>query len=142
MPDAVYSDRPVYLKAVEGLRIYDCYTCGSYVPMDRFTQHDNFHKTFTNRGDGNMSTVLWCDKGEHAFKAGMPGAAHFTGTQTDEDGRQIDVVQDMCPMHNPYAPANLREEAERKALTAMAESELNRRSTAQTNFYQGGNNAD
>lgn len=72
-----------------------------------------------------MSTVLWCDKGDHAFKAGVPGALHFTGTQTDEDGRQVDMTQDICPEHNPYAPVKLRENAERKTLTAKAEEELN-----------------
>lgn len=124
MPDPIYSDRPVYMAAIQE-SIYECYTCGSYVPQTRFTQHRNFHNTFTNRGDGNMSSVLWCDKGDHPFKAGMPGALHFSGTQTGEDGRTEDLTQDICPQHNPYAPTKLREDAERRTLTAKVEEELN-----------------
>lgn len=71
-----------------------------------------------------MSTVLWCDNGNHAFKAGIPGAAHFEGTQTNGEGATVSMSQDVCPEHNPYAPADIKEEFQRKRLTAEAETEL------------------
>lgn len=71
-----------------------------------------------------MSSVLWCDKGDHAFKAGVPGAAHFEGTQTDENGVQQSITQDVCPEHNPYAPTAVKDAAQLRRLTSAAESEL------------------
>jgi hypothetical protein len=101
-----------------------CATCNGLIHSSVWKFHENFHLTFTNRSDGNMSSVLWCDTGNHAFKAGSPGAAHFEGTQTDADGVPQTMTQDVCAEHNPYAPAAEKEKAERLRLTAQAESEL------------------
>jgi hypothetical protein len=89
------------------------------------TFHTNFHKTFTNRSDGNMSSVLWCDPGNHAFKAGSPGSVHFQGTQVNGDGADESVNTDACAVHNPYAPKDVKEREEKKMLTAQVEEELN-----------------
>ncbi len=71
-----------------------------------------------------MSRFLWCDPGDHPFKAGTPGSAHFQGTQTDQNGAQQTLTQDVCPEHNPYATIEQKENAERKRLTREAAAEL------------------
>lgn len=48
-----------------------------------------------------MSTVLWCDYGNHAFKRGTPGSASFNATNIDEDGVSVPVTMDACSDHNP-----------------------------------------
>lgn len=46
-----------------------------------------------------MSAVKWCDLGNHAFKANIPGAQSMDVTQTNSDGMQERVVMDICPEH-------------------------------------------
>lgn len=65
------------------------------------TNHSQFHDTYTYRKDGNMSNVLWCDPGNHAFKSGARGSLHWSGTQVGEDGRHQTVDMDACVDHNP-----------------------------------------
>ena len=48
-----------------------------------------------------MSTVLWCDYGNHSFKANSPGSAHFNGTEVNEDGLNVSVSMDACSDHRP-----------------------------------------
>jgi hypothetical protein len=105
-------------------RCDQCGTCGSIVPYANRTQHTNFHATFTNRKDGNMSSVLWCDKGDHAFNAKAPGSAHFEGTQIDENGANVFVTQDICAEHNPNAPVSTQHRAQLTRLTNEASDEL------------------
>jgi hypothetical protein len=71
-----------------------------------------------------MAKVSWCDEGNHAFKADEPGSAHMEGSQRNEEGFEQIVTRDICAAHNPYAPANVREQAERRMLTSQAETEL------------------
>lgn len=46
-----------------------------------------------------MSSVKWCDPGNHAFKAGIKGAQNFQGIEYGDDGAQHVVSQDACPEH-------------------------------------------
>lgn len=70
-----------------------------------------------------MSKVLWCDRGDHAFKADAPGSTTLTGEQVDDNGVRVRVEEDICPEHNPFLKAK-REREEKAALTAKAEAEL------------------
>lgn len=79
-----------------------CIDCNAVVPMSRQGMHNDYHDSYTNRKDGNMSSVLWCDRGDHAFKAGSPGAVHFQGTETDEHGVEHTTNVDACVKHNPF----------------------------------------
>jgi hypothetical protein len=107
-----------------GDTLYYCSICQGLVTSVTQEGHNNFHATFTNRTDGKMSNVLWCDNGNHAFKAGAPGAIHFEGTQQDENGSPVTVVTDACAIHNPFAPKDVKDSEERKMLTAEVEEEL------------------
>jgi len=53
-----------------------------------------------------MSNVKWCDPGEHAFKAGVPGSQSFSGTSVDESGNIVQMSMDACPDHSfqPQTP--------------------------------------
>jgi ribosomal protein L37AE/L43A len=44
-----------------------------------------------------VSTVLWCDAGDHAFKGGRPGSQSVQGTEINEEGNAVSVQQDVCP---------------------------------------------
>lgn len=103
-----------------------CNICWAVVYPSTMKPHEEFHNSYTNRKDGNMSSVLWCDPGNHAFKAGSPGAIHLNGTQQDENGIQVSIDTDACGEHNPYAPKAVQEQEQRYRLTAEAEAELNR----------------
>ena len=46
-----------------------------------------------------MSKVLWCDKGNHPFKAGEIGSQQIQGTIVDENGIQQVVTMDCCRLH-------------------------------------------
>jgi hypothetical protein len=46
-----------------------------------------------------MSTALWCDPGEHAFKGGEPGSQSFDGSRVNEDGHATNVRVDVCAKH-------------------------------------------
>lgn len=48
-----------------------------------------------------MSTVTWCDPGNHAFKTSAPGSVHFEGAETDENGRETNTSIDACVDHRP-----------------------------------------
>src|SRR4051812_4915694 len=96
MPDAVW---------VGGFtRGNHCGTCGANVENGYITQHENFHKNYTFKRDGEMSNVKWCDYGYHAFKAGEQGAASFEAVENDENGAPIRTFMDACSEHNPLKP--------------------------------------
>lgn len=61
-----------------------------------------------------MSKVLWCDPGNHAFKAGSPGSIHFQGSSVGDNGEQINSDVDACIDHNPFRaePKNIVRELE------------------------------
>ena len=128
VPESVYLyPDSTLMREIERGRYWQCATCGSAVADSNQIQHDNFHKTFTNRSDGNMSAVLWCDLGNHAFKAGMPGSAQLTGTITNDEGRQETVTQDSCAVHNytNYNSGKVTQGAIDQQATANASDELN-----------------
>lgn len=57
-------------------------------------------------GNATMSNVLWCDPGNHAFKAGQPGSQSFQGTTRDEEGNPIRIEMDACSEHSFQSQAN------------------------------------
>jgi len=78
-----------------------CNTCNGFFVPDLYSQHTDFHRNYTNRSDGNMSTVLWCDPGNHAFKTGAAGSVHFKGSEVDNDGNETNTSIDACHEHRP-----------------------------------------
>lgn len=78
-----------------------CNTCHGFFPRELKREHEDFHRNYTNRSDGNMSTVLWCDPGDHAFKNGAPGSVHFKGSEVDNDGNETNTSIDACHEHRP-----------------------------------------
>jgi len=113
MPDAVYGA----MYDIAGLQFQDCLTCGASVTRRNFTQHTNFHLTFTNRRDLEVSTVKWCDYGDHAFKNGQPGSGVFDGTEYDEEGLPHKITMDACAEHNPM---NIQRAAAKYSITTEA----------------------
>jgi hypothetical protein len=91
-----------------------CATCGGVIPANTFAMHDLFHRKIYAKETTNMSSVKWCDPGDHAFKAGMEGSASFQGTQM-VNGVTESITQDMCPKHNPMRaePETVRRELEK-----------------------------
>lgn len=85
-----------------GVKFYKCGDCGAHVTGPDSQQHENFHKIFSNRRNADMSKVLWCDRGDHAFKAGSPGSSTFEGTMVDDNGVTQRVTEDVCAEHNPF----------------------------------------
>lgn len=123
MPDAVYGP----YKNLAGLGYVDCLTCGAMVPQEKGTQHTNFHQTFTNRRDLEVSKTAWCDydpEGGHAYKNGEPGSASFDAREVNDEGTLVDTTMDACAKHNPLA---IRRQAARYELTPKAYEELNER---------------
>jgi hypothetical protein len=88
--------------------------------------HARFHNTFIPRAEldeaikrltreaQTMGSAAWCDKGNHAFKAGVQGSQSMTMTEQGEEGPR-NVIVDLCPEHAfPTA------ETTQKAVTADA----------------------
>jgi len=70
---------------------------------DLLIQHTQYHDSVIKREDVTvMSAVLWCDRGDHPFKARTPGSSKIRASLASEDGYMEEVVQDVCPEHNPY----------------------------------------
>jgi hypothetical protein len=93
-------------------RMLWCNTChGFFIPSLR-AEHEQFHKSYTNRTDGTMSSVTWCDPGNHAFKTGEPGSAHWEANTVGEDGAHTNGSMDACGKHNPFRvePKNIVKE--------------------------------
>lgn len=51
-----------------------------------------------------MANVLWCDPGNHPYKADEPGSFSGTGVVYLPDGKQENRRQDVCAEHNPANP--------------------------------------
>lgn len=49
-----------------------------------------------SKGISQLSRAMWCDQKNHAFSERDPGKRHYTETSTDESGRSVTVVYDMC----------------------------------------------
>lgn len=79
----------------------ECGTCGATVGYNRRTQHENFHKTFSNVRSEDMSRVSWCDYGNHAYKRGVAGSVTLNGVEYDDDNVAHNTDMDACPDHNP-----------------------------------------
>lgn len=69
-----------------------------------------------------MSQVLWCDYGDHAYKASEPGSVSFSGQQYDENGVSQQMQMHACRKHNPMG--HMYEQAELKVLTDKAAKDL------------------
>ena len=94
-----YTEYPINWRTSAFVKI--CGICNAMVPPDGIPGHDAFHEGMIPREDYlAMSNVLWCDPGDHAFKAGMPGSQRFNGTVIGEDGESITQLMDACPEHS------------------------------------------
>lgn len=113
MPDAVWGNS--YDSSIPDGYV-TCLTCGSIVrwTVGEKMQHENFHKTFSNRRNESMSKVSWCDYGDHPYKNGENGSASFEGTEF-KDGVPMQTTMDACAKHNPM---NVAKEAAKLALTS------------------------
>lgn len=128
MPDAVWLTTSSY-----GSGYNDCGTCGATVRWGNKRQHENFHKNYSYRRDGEVSNVTWCDYGDHAFKTGEKGSASFAGTEFGNNGQPIEVRMDACNKHNPMA---VQREAEQYSLSSEEYRELNPEPPVQTMEYR------
>lgn len=61
-------------------------------------------RELTERKEDEMSAVAWCDPGDHAFKAGVPGSQSFNGTVVNEEGQRVERRMDVCPDHAFQSP--------------------------------------
>lgn len=109
------------------MRDYDydgkCYKCGATVPRQNMNQHSDWHAEI-EKGI-QVSTVKWCDPGDHAFKANTPGAMSFTGQQNDENGIPQTVQMDVCGVHsgNIFATPQQQENARLRELESRYRQE-------------------
>lgn len=104
----------------------ECVQCGGIIFRERMRQHNLYHEQYAYTKDtGAMSNVLWCDNGDHAYKAGQPGSISFNAEQYDENGAVQQVKQHACADHNPFKKQY--QEAQLAALTEQAADELKRR---------------
>lgn len=106
----------IYQQYVSGrvsITFRKCGNCGAHVAPGDIKQHEAFHETFSNRKDATMSKVLWCDRGDHPFKAGALGSSNFEGTMIDDNGINQHVSEDVCADHNPLNAAKREAEARR-----------------------------
>lgn len=81
---------------------YYCNTCHGFFTVELMREHEQFHRSYTNRTDGKVSNVSWCDPGSHSFKAGSPGSVHWQGEQVGDDGGTTRADMDACRNHNPF----------------------------------------
>ncbi len=94
---------PTYVRIDRfGFGFLQCGSCQAIIEPKMIQYHNNFHETFSNRIGQDMSRVLWCDPGNHAFKAGSPGSVNFQGSQTEENGAVTTTDVDACAEHNPF----------------------------------------
>lgn len=56
-------------------------------------------KKETERKKREVSQALWCDRGEHAFSAKDRGKMRVTVTIVNNDGEDVDEIQDVCGKH-------------------------------------------
>jgi len=70
-----------------------------YVEPSEVEQHERMYHRTTMEGTRTMSAVLWCDPGDHAFKANVPGAQSATMTVRNEEGVPEQQQFDACPEH-------------------------------------------
>lgn len=85
-----------------GNATYYCNTCHGFFTPNMLAEHEQFHKSYTNRTGGIVSTVSWCDPGDHPFKAGAPGSAHYTAEAIGDDGSRQAMDMDACRDHSPF----------------------------------------
>lgn len=83
--------------------LYYCNRCNGIVSKEDVPNHEEFHANYVRKED-SMSSVKWCDPGNHAFKAGVPGSQSFRGTTTDENGLPVTMEMDACPNHAFNSP--------------------------------------
>lgn len=67
-----------------------------------------------------MSSVRWCDNGDHPFRAGLPGAQSGVVQEINDDGVPVMKEIDVCPDHTQkgIARASMAAEKRRKELDA------------------------
>lgn len=79
-----------------------CNTCHGFFAEQIVKEHEQFHRSYTNRTDGKVSNVSWCDTGNHAFRTGSPGSVHWQGEEVGDDGSTTCADMDACGDHNPF----------------------------------------
>jgi hypothetical protein len=88
-----------------GKKNYRCSMCSADVESGDRSAHEAFHANYVHadsiQNGRVMSNVLWCDYGDHAFKAGAPGSGDFEGTYYAEDGTPVREKRHACGEHNP-----------------------------------------
>jgi hypothetical protein len=100
-----YTDFP---QNVDAYCVYRCNRCVAIVARGDVASHDTFHDQYLSRQElGTLSSAAWCDKGNHAFKAGEDGSE--SGTMTvNRNGQKVTVQRDVCAEHATFsAPAAL-----------------------------------
>lgn len=95
-----------YQAYIDGRELFvdgKCVECGSSVHGPQRGQHKNFHANYIHRSEVKdgfaVSTVVWCDLGDHAFKADSPGSQSLNVVQRGDDGEEKRVMMDMCAKH-------------------------------------------
>lgn len=90
----VYSDIPNYTQYNAPVAGVICNQCLAVVQRVSADDHTRWHEEQRRM---TVSTVLWCDSGNHAFKAGRPGSQSVQGSEINEEGISVSVQQDVCP---------------------------------------------
>lgn len=83
-----------------------CSMCSADISTTQAKEdHNRFHVNMVSREEAiAMSSVNWCDPGDHPFKAGSKGSQSMNGTEVDEDtGESRTVRMDICPKHTQKA---------------------------------------
>jgi len=89
-----------------------CNRCQGLFGPEYREQHDAFHESLSSREEARaMSAVAWCNPGNHAFEAGIPGSESGTMTVRDEEGQPITKTFDACPEHSFQSQRKAKAEA-------------------------------
>lgn len=104
--------------------VRECLTCGAAVYQDseKLAKHDKFHAEFSNRKGSEMGAVLWCDPGDHPFKADAKGSFRGSAQIIGDDNQPHSETMDACATHNPMRaqPQYIVKELEEKYPTSGA----------------------
>jgi hypothetical protein len=88
---------------------HHCFSCGCIVPESALNHHHDYHLFVAKKGN-TVSTVSWCDPGNHPFKAGAPGSVDYTASVVNAEGRRETLVMDACADHSPFNPPEAKQQ--------------------------------